>query len=234
MLKKSLIVTAISCAAVCANAQAPLALRSERRNDAAISAAAFPASTPGDPRAKSKFFAAVYSLLLPGMGELYAGDYDRGRYFTAGEGVAWIAYTGMLLYGKNSLRDARTYAAIHSGAQVAGKPDQFFTNVGNFLNTDAYNDKKARDGNFNLVYFGSDYQWQWDADASRDNFRTMLVRGNGIVDGTKYIVAAIVLNHIVSAVDAVLAVGRHNAHLSAGVERDVLGYNTSVRIELGL
>jgi hypothetical protein len=29
---------------------------------------------------KSAFLAVVYSVLLPGMGELYAGNYDRGKY----------------------------------------------------------------------------------------------------------------------------------------------------------
>lgn len=181
---------------------------------------------------KSRFIAAVSSLALPGMGELYAGAYDRGQYFTIAEGVAWIGYAGMLLYGNAALADSRTFAADHAGAQVGGKPDQFFTNVGNFLTTDEYNDKKARDGDFRLVYTTTDYRWAWDSDANRADFRTMLVRANGIVDGTKYIVAAIVANHFLSAIDAVLAVNRWNARLSSGVSRDMFGYRTSIDVQL--
>lgn len=186
------------------------------------------------PEKKSRLTAVGYSLLLPGMGELYAGAYDRGRYFTIADGVTWLAYAAMLLYGHAAQRDAHQFAADHAGAVIGGKDDPFYTNVGNFTNTAEYNDKKARDGSYTLIYGGAAYAWQWDADANRADFRTMLVRANGIVDGTKYLVAAAVANRFLSAIDAVLMVNRSNARLSAGLAPDILGYRILLRGEIPL
>ena len=38
---------------------------------------------------KNPGMAVILSLLLPGMGELYAGSYDEGKIFTIADGVLW-------------------------------------------------------------------------------------------------------------------------------------------------
>jgi len=48
---------------------------------------------------KSNGLAILYSMILPGMGELYAGSYDSGIYFTIADGVLWGTYVGMNVYG---------------------------------------------------------------------------------------------------------------------------------------
>ena len=48
---------------------------------------------------KNTGIAILYSLLLPGMGELYADAYDSGVYFTVADGVLWGTYIGMNVYG---------------------------------------------------------------------------------------------------------------------------------------
>ncbi len=42
------------------------------------------------PSKKSVGLAAIYSLLLPGMGELYAEGFSSGKYFLIAEGVLWL------------------------------------------------------------------------------------------------------------------------------------------------
>src|ERR1039457_6180733 len=51
---------------------------------------------------KSVFLAITYSILLPGMGELYAGNYASGKYFTIAEAVFWGTYIGMNQYSNRS------------------------------------------------------------------------------------------------------------------------------------
>ena len=69
---------------------------------------------------KSIGLAIVYSLLLPGMGELYAGSFQTGRYFLAAEGALWITLAGFDIYG-NALRDdSREFAAAHAGEEARG------------------------------------------------------------------------------------------------------------------
>ncbi|HET7152535.1 MAG TPA: hypothetical protein VFJ29_02125 [Candidatus Kapabacteria bacterium] len=165
---------------------------------------------------KSRALGLIYSALLPGMGELYADDYSAGRYFTVSEALLWLGYAGMTIFGNSLTNDAMTYATVHSGANMNGKSDQFLTDVGNFTNTEQYNEKKAGDGTYSLIYTTSDYNWQWDNDADRTTFRSMHLRANTILDNTKYVLAAVVVNHIASIIDAILAVNKYNSSLKVG------------------
>ena len=74
---------------------------------------------------KAPGLAAVYSLILPGMGELYAGDFSSGKYFLIGEGILWITFAAFEIYGDAVRDDARTYAVTYAGVSPAGKNDQF-------------------------------------------------------------------------------------------------------------
>lgn len=196
---------------------------------------AFPDTSTARPR-KSRVLGALYSAAVPGMGELYAGDYSTGRWFTTGEVLLWLGYAAMTMYGNSITTDASTYATDHAGAQTSGKDDQYLTNVGNFSNTGLYNDKKARDGDYRLIYTTSTYNWQWDTDDNRVYFRSMHLRANNILDNTKYLAAAIVVNHIASAVDAVLLINRINkgVHIGAAPTIENGQWGTKVSVSVGL
>jgi len=43
---------------------------------------------------KSVVLAVVASLILPGMGELYAGSFESGKYNLIAEGGLWLTYSG--------------------------------------------------------------------------------------------------------------------------------------------
>ena len=86
------------------------------------------------PQQKNQALAAVYSLILPGMGELYAEGFDNGRYSLVAEAALWISYISFQQYGAWLQEDARSYASAHAGTSPSGKDDQFYVNVGNFSN----------------------------------------------------------------------------------------------------
>lgn len=155
--------------------------------------------------------AAIYSLILPGMGELYAKGFSSGRYFLVAEGVCWLTYFSFDIYG-NSLRDdARTYAVAHAGVNPAGKNDQFYVDVGNFLTTADYNDKKLRDRDPSLVYDASaGYAWRWDSDVDRLAFRDQRVSSENWYNNKKFVAAAILINHVASAINAARAAIAYN------------------------
>ena len=176
---------------------------------------------------KSPSLAAIYSILLPGMGELYSGDFGSGKYFLIAEGLLWITYAAFELTG-NALRDdSRVYATTHAGVITAGKNDQFFVDVGNFPSLADYNDKKLRDRDLTLLYDASlGYAWQWDSDAARLTFRDQRVRSENMYNNQKFVVAGIIINHVASAINAARAAIVRNSsaadplgdlQLSAGV-----------------
>lgn len=164
---------------------------------------------------KSAGLALTYSLLLPGMGELYAGNFGSGKYFLIAEGVIWLTYASFQVYGNALQDDARSFAVTHAGISSAGKDDQFYVNVGNFTSVDEYNDKKLRDRTPNLVYApGRGYGWRWDSEASRLTFRDQRIAADNVFNDQKFIVAAVVVNHVASAINAVRSVISHNKELT--------------------
>ena len=164
---------------------------------------------------KSVGLAAVYSLLLPGIGELYAEGFSSGKYFLIAEGALWLTYATFEIYG-NSLRDdARAYAVAHAGVNPAGKNDQFYIDLGNFLNVSDYNDKKLRDREPEKVYDpNAGYAWQWDSDAARTTFREQRISSENMYNNRKFVAAAILINHVASAINAARASISHNNALN--------------------
>ena len=171
---------------------------------------------------KNVGLALIYSLLLPGMGELYVGDYSTGKYFTMGEAALWLTYTSFELYGTWLRDDARSFAAFHAGVNPDGKDDQFFVDIGNFLNTYEYNEKKLRDREPDKLYdVNSTYFWQWDSDPNRASYRGLRISHDRVFNNTRFVVAAIIVNHVVSAVNAARLAISHNDAVDEAMLLDV-------------
>ena len=65
-----------------------------------------------EPKKKNTGLAIVYSLLLPGMGELYAESYESGKYFTIAEGALWGTYIGINTYGNWQKDRYKSFAVL--------------------------------------------------------------------------------------------------------------------------
>jgi hypothetical protein len=175
----------------------------------------------GELETKSPFLASLYSLVLPGMGELYAGGFSSGKYFLIADGVLWLTLVAFELHG-NALRDdARAYSVALAGVNPAGKDDQFFVDVGNFMNIDEYNQKKLRDRQLDRVYdAAAGYAWSWTTEAARMTYRDQRVSSENMYNNKKFVVAALVVNRVASAINAARAAVSHNNALEQAM-RDV-------------
>ena len=160
---------------------------------------------------KSAPLAALYSLVLPGMGELYADGFSSGKYFMVADGLLWLTFAAFEISG-NSLRDdARAYAVSRAGIDPAGKDDQYFVDIGNFLNVREYNEKQLRDREPEKLYDpAAGYGWQWDSDASRATYRDQRVQSDNMYNNKKFVVAALIANRVASAINAVRSVIAYN------------------------
>jgi hypothetical protein len=178
---------------------------------------------------KSVGLAALYSLLLPGMGELYAGSFSSGRYFLAAEGALWLTYAVFQVHADALRDDARSFAVAHAGISLQGKNDQYFVDIGNFLNIDEYNQKKLRDRDVEKVYDPAlGYAWQWDSDVSRGAFRDQRVASDNAYNNRKFVVAVVLINHVASAINAARSAVSYNKALESAlsdvhIEAEVLG-----------
>jgi len=163
---------------------------------------------------KSPGLAVVYSLLLPGMGELYAGDYGAGKYFTIAEGLLVLGAVSLDRYGNWIKDDARQYAVLHAHSGLDGKDDQYFSNIGDYQSVYDYNEAVLRNRDAQKVYdpHSSSY-WNWDTPDNREQYRQLRVSSDERFNDAKFVVAAIAVNHIVSAIDAARIAIRHNGSI---------------------
>lgn len=172
-----------------------------------LSALPLQSSTPGK---KAVGLAAIYSLLLPGMGEVYANGFSSGKYFLMAEGALWLTYATFEVYG-NSLRDdSRAFAMAKAGVALEGKDDQYFIDIGNYLTIDEYNDKQLRDRDPDRLYPATGYDWNWGTHEIRSAYRDQRIRSETMYNNRKFVVAAIIINHVASAINAARAAIAHN------------------------
>lgn len=219
---KPIISVIIAAAALSIIAQAQISSPVLRYDLAAMSgpeaSAPYALSDNGATIKKKQSVAVLYSLILPGMGEWYAQDLGSGKYSLVAEATLWLTYVSFQQYGTWYQSDARQFASAHAGAVLAGKGDQFFVNIGNFDNVYDYNDQKLRERDLADVYDpAAGYFWSWDTDADRARFRAMRVSSDKIFNNSRFVIGAVLLNHIISAVNAARLVRNYNKNADMGL-----------------
>jgi len=159
----------------------------------------------------------LYSLLLPGMGELYAGGFGSGKYFTAAEGILWLALGAVDLHARSMQDDAWSFAALHAGFDPAGKDDAYYIDVGNFTDVWSHNEQVLRDRDpYKLYDPQSASYWKWDSDANRESYRQERVASEQMFNNTRFVAAAIAVNHVLSAINAARIIVSGNKALGGG------------------
>jgi hypothetical protein len=159
---------------------------------------------------KSVTLAVVLSTLVPGAGELYAGNFETGKYAMMAEAAIWITYAAFYTHGNWIRQDARLFATEHAGTNFNSKNDQFDVNIGNYLSVEDYNQAKLRNRENDLLYTDPSYTWNWDSDADRVAFKNARIRSDQIYQNTKFVIAAAVVNRIFSAFSAGRATAAYN------------------------
>lgn len=162
---------------------------------------------------KSVLLAIGLSTVLPGMGELYAGNFETGKYSLIAEGVLWVAFGAFKIQSNTIETDARLFARQHSGADFGGKSDQYAVDVGNYQSVDEYNQEKLKNREYDRLYDKATYSWNWDNGANRQTFRNLRIDSDKADQASGFVVGALVINRIISAISAGRAAARHNEAL---------------------
>ncbi len=153
---------------------------------------------------KNKGKAFILSLVLPGLGERYAGSSRKAYFFMASEVTLWLTYAGFVTYREWRKQDYKTFAASYAGVDLHGKSDSYFIDVGNYNSIYDYNAAKLRDRNLNKYYRDVDaFYWQWEDRAHRDKFDQLRISSDLAHNRSMFVIGAILANHVLSAIDAV-------------------------------
>ena len=183
---------------------------------------------------KSPGLAFLYSLLVPGMGQLYAHRIDVGKYYMISEAALWLGFTSFTIYGNWLRNDAHNYATVHAGIDQNGKDDNFFVNISNYNNVYEYNNDQLQNGRYSSLYDPQNgYYFYWDNTADREKYRKDQLAGDRVITDRLFFVGAIIVNHLISAVSAVFVTNSYNDQLKGsnggfGINADVIRYGSRV------
>ncbi|NJD21922.1 MAG: hypothetical protein FIA82_04550 [Melioribacter sp.] len=170
---------------------------------------------------KNPALAILYSMLLPGMGELYAGDYSSGKYFTIADGALWGAFAGFEIYGKWKENDYKSFAESKAGVNLNGKEAEYFANIGIYQSIDDYNAAMELNRDFDKTYNKVSYYWKWNDNDQRKQYRDLWSSSESAYTNVRFVVGALILNRLISAVNAVRLVSSYNKNLPQEISWNV-------------
>lgn len=160
------------------------------------------------------------------MGELYAGSFENGKYFTIAEGVLWGAFIGMNSYAGWQEDRYKSYAESFGSVDNSGKDEDFYANISLYIDLDEYNNDQAKNRELGKMYNETSYNWDWGTVESRRTYRAMWTSSEEAYNNLRFVVGAMVLNRLASAINAVRLVAAYNRQLS-----EEIGWNISAGVK---
>ena len=146
----------------------------------------------------------LMSLILPGSGEWVMGHHTAAKILFLSEAALWAGFLGSKAYTGVLERDFHAFAALHAAVDAQGKDDQYWIDVGNASNIFEFNQRRIVQRNLEATYPETDtYFWQWDSEENRLQYSKLRSQHQTWERRTTLIIAGVVLNHLVSAIDIV-------------------------------
>lgn len=179
---------------------------------------------------KSEALAMSASALLPGAGEMYVGE-KSGLWFAVAEVAGWTART-IFEHDANRLRDR--------AARVAGAP----SDTASAWSFERWSDATGRDpGELEQLYrvdresfydlIGQDpsYAAGWRSGVDAGQFEGLRAHANDDQSRVRWSTAAVFLNHVLSAADALKAARLNNIPLQKNLELQLkAGWHTHATV----
>lgn len=169
--------------------------------------------------------AALYSLLMPGMGEMYAGRTLKGSIFMSvevGLVLSWFRFSQERDWAVDSYKQmALTYAGLPDGS-----PNDLYQMAQDYISSDVYNDKVIQDArNYFLLYqndpeayqayldanlYTGDETWHWSSERTWHTYKDERVRKQDMEIYANMMIGTMLLNRLISVIDAVITVRNIN------------------------
>jgi hypothetical protein len=163
---------------------------------------------------KSVSKAFFYSLLIPGMGESYVGKYGYTRLFLSLEVLGWSLFAANRINVVNREEDYQNFAIQHAAINRQGKGDQYWIDIGKYETIFQHNEQRRRERDLEGIYEENAINyWRWDSDANRLFYDKQRIETREIERNEVFIVGAIVLNHLVSAINALRLAKAYNKQI---------------------
>ncbi len=143
----------------------------------------------------------VKSLLVPGWGEASLGYQKSSRFFIHSEAILMISCLTAYKAGEMKRNKYIAFANEHAGAKNIND-HRYWVDIGNYNSNEAFDEEhlRMRDGKEGQW---SSYPWLWGGGNSfRKRFERMRIDSDKLFFTGKFIIGGIMLNHIVSGINA--------------------------------
>lgn len=170
----------------------------------------------------------LMSALIPGWSQYQQGRRSAAAVFIGAEIVFWGGLFGVKAYGNWLEDDYKAFALEYANINPWGKDHDYYVNLGNYNSVDDFNQVRQRRREYDALYQGDEYYWSWESEAHRLEFRDLRISADSYQRNAIFFAGAIVLNHLVSAVEAVKNKPKKN-EVQFGVEINARG-NTLLTI----
>jgi len=189
--------------------------------------------------------AILYSLLLPGLGELYIGNDNRAKTFFIVDGVLWTAFIVFQIQGHRREDSYQQYAQTFAGVASTGHSDDYYSAIGQFGSSDVYESELKKESRLELwpdvgydamerYYLENrveDFEeWEWSSFDNRVDYRELRSSSTLAYRRSGYFLAAAALNRVIASLFAYQGVKSKRGELDdgGGAESNKGGYRLDV------
>lgn len=188
---------------------------------------------------KSPSHAVLYSLLLPGLGEIYVGDSrTKAVGFLAAEVGIWSTFIFYRKLEKWKRDDYIGLAVVYADIDPFGKDDLFYDMVGFYDSRDEYNKESRVYSRANPFYPETpEWDWQWQGEDYRKQYRDLKNDSKAAKRNANFTLGAAALNRAISMIFAWRSARGHNRNLADeffGFDLEILpdSYSNSVGVRV--
>jgi hypothetical protein len=125
----------------------------------------------------------------------------------------------MSSYSNWQEKNFKQFAKSKAGVQGDSFDSDFYANVANYNSLTEYNTDMAFNREFSSMYDNS-RNWNWNTVTDRKAYRTMWVSSRQANNNIRFATGAMILNRIISMINAVRLVTAHNKSLQNSVSID--------------
>jgi hypothetical protein len=161
--------------------------------------------------------AILYSLLLPGLGDWYAGNKSRAKMFFVVDAAIWTTFIVFQVQGHQREDSYQEFAQTFAGVASTGHSDDYYSVIGQYSSSDAYESDFKKESRVDLwpdvgydaleSYYlqnrVSDFEeWQWRSFEDRVDYRDLRSSSKLAYRRSTYFLAAAALNRVVASLFA--------------------------------
>ena len=157
----------------------------------------------GQIQKESRLDPVIKSLIIPGWGQKSLGKVKRARLFNYLESGILLTLISSSTFSNIEKKNYIAFASKHAAISSSGKNHKFWVDIGNYNTIEDYNNEHLRNREMDDLYpDDKKWSWDWDLDSNRKIFENKRIRADQLELFATFSVGALVLNHIVSSIDA--------------------------------